>query len=77
VLEVSPPPFVDRRSSDSAQDAPSRERRQFANSYQELSTPARELAVAVDQYKLANRRRFVTYEELLDVIVGLGYKKDS
>ena len=35
----------------------------------------RELALAMDHYKLANRRRFVTYEEMLAVIKSLGYKK--
>jgi len=34
-----------------------------------------ELAQAIDQYKLSHRRRFVTFEELYDVMVGLGYHK--
>ena len=67
--------FVDRRH-DSA-GSPQVERRQFGNSYEELSPAARELGLAVDRYKLMNRRRYVTYEELLDVIENLGYAKDA
>jgi hypothetical protein len=67
-------PFVDRRSN-AAGDMPARERRQFTNSHDELSPAARELAQAVDQYKLARRRRFVTYEEMLEVVESLGYRK--
>lgn len=67
-------PFVDRR----AQDVPSyvgRERRQFANSHDELSPDAKELAIAIDNYKLEHRRRFITFEEMLHVIQMLGYHK--
>ena len=67
-------PFVDRRSYESG-EAPARERRQFTNSYDELSPQARELAVAVDQYKVSHRRRFITYEEMLDVVKTLGYRQ--
>lgn len=67
--------FVDRRH-DSA-GSPQIERRQFGNSYEELSPEARELGLAVDRYKLMNRRRYVTYEELLEVVHSLGYSKDS
>jgi hypothetical protein len=31
--------------------------------------------MAIDQYKLRHRRRFITFEELYDVIAGLGYHK--
>ncbi len=65
--------FIDRRKSDIT--APGRERRQFANSYDELSPDASELARAIDQYKLARRRRFITYEEMLTVVKSLGYHK--
>ena len=34
-----------------------------------------ELAEAIDQYKLRHRRRFITFEELFDVIFELGYHK--
>jgi hypothetical protein len=67
-------PFVERRSYESA-EPPIRERRQFINGYDELSPEARQLAVAVDQYKLTRRRRFITYEEMLDVMKSLGYRQ--
>jgi hypothetical protein len=51
------------------------ERRQFGNSYDSLSAPARELAERIDQYKLHNHRRFITYEELYEVIESLGYQR--
>jgi len=65
--------FVDRRS---ANETPSHgERRQFGNNYDSLTPDARELATAIDQYKLRHRRRFITYEEMLDVVQSLGYSK--
>jgi hypothetical protein len=67
--------FVDRRSSQSATKSPAGERRQFANSHEGLSPEARELALAIDHYKLAHRRRFITYEEMLFVVKSLGYQK--
>jgi hypothetical protein len=67
-------PFVDRRNSEAA-TAPTRERRQFTNNHDELTPAARELAQAVDQFKLSRRRRFITYEEMLDVVESLGYRK--
>jgi len=50
-----------------------RERRQFGSSHANLSPPAAELARAIDQYKLENRRRYITCEEMLVVIKRLGY----
>ena len=74
---LSPPiaPFVDRRTHDPGVDRPLQERRQFANSYEDLSPEARELATSIDEYKLMHRRRFITYEEMLAVIKSLGYSK--
>ena len=68
-------PFVDRRSYDPNMGRPALERRQFANNYDDLSSEARELALAIDEYKLMHRRRFITYEEMLGVVKALGYKK--
>ena len=51
------------------------ERRQFSNSHSELSVPARELAVAIDAFKLGHHRRFISFEEMLQVIEALGYRK--
>jgi len=57
-----PPPGVERRN-------------QFGNCYDGLSPDAQQLAEAIDQYKLQNRRRFITYEEMLSVIKSLGYSR--
>jgi hypothetical protein len=67
--------FVDRRSYDPGVGRPAQERRQFSNSYEELSPEAIELATAIDEYKLVHRRRFITYEEMLGVVKSLGYRK--
>ena len=67
--------FVDRRSYEVGTAIPSQERRQFTNSHDGLSPEARELAMAIDGYKMRHRRRFITYEEMLTVIQGLGYRK--
>lgn len=71
--------FVERRGSPAAANTataqPVTERRQFANSHASLSPDARELAEAIDGYKLRNRRRFITFEEMLKVIHELGYSK--
>jgi hypothetical protein len=67
--------FVDRRGPVQVADQPLFERRQFANSYDELSPEAADLARAIDGYKVQHRRRFVTFEEMLSVIKSLGYKR--
>ena len=36
---------------------------------------AQSIHQAIDEYKLRHRRRFITYEEMLTVITGLGYSK--
>ncbi len=66
--------FVDRRHSVPGGD-PVFERRQFANSYDELSPDAAELARAIDSYKVQHRRRFITFEEMLSVMKSLGYNR--
>ncbi|MCL2622099.1 MAG: hypothetical protein FWD31_00420 [Planctomycetaceae bacterium] len=66
-------PFTDRRQN--AGKPPGVERRQFSNNYGELSQESQELAMAIDQYKLMHRRRFITYDEMLEVIKSLGYHK--
>ena len=70
-------PFVDRRRNRAGENPAGFERRQFANSYEELSPEARELAQAIDEYKLRHRRRFITFEEMLTVIRELGYEKQT
>ncbi|MBX3412686.1 MAG: hypothetical protein KF708_08360 [Pirellulales bacterium] len=74
-VPVAPRPFIDRRHGETPVQPIGRERRQFANSHDDLSPDARELAAAVDQYKLLHRRRFITYEELLSVFRSLGYQR--
>ena len=76
VLENTTGSFVDRRGADSGVGFPSEERRQFANSHDDLSPEARELAQAIDGYKVRHRRRFITFEEMLFVIRSLGYHRD-
>jgi hypothetical protein len=68
-------PFTDRRNYDVTGPTPGVERRQFANSHDDLSPAARDLALAIDEYKVRHRRRFITYEEMLRVIEALGYRK--
>jgi hypothetical protein len=71
------PPFVDRRNYDAGGQSVHRDRRQFTNSHEGLSPEAKELALAIDRYKLAHRRRFITYEEMLGVLKSIGYRKDA
>lgn len=72
-----PAGFVDRRDPSRQRKSTGLERRQFSDGHNNLSSDAAELGRAVDQYKLENHRRFVTYEELLSVITSLGYKKQN
>lgn len=70
------PAFVDRRTPTPNKNAPGLERRQFSDSYQELSPDAAELGSAIDQYKLMNRRRYISYEEMISIVKSLGYSKN-
>lgn len=74
-VETPTDSFVDRRSYAPAERPPDQERRQFTNSHESLSPEARELAYAIDGYKVRHRRRFITYEEMLAVVKSLGYRK--
>lgn len=67
-------PFVDRRANRD-RTAGGVERRQFGNTYSDLSPDAAELGRAIDAYKVNQRRRFINYEEMLAVIKSLGYHK--
>jgi hypothetical protein len=71
----TPTMFIDRRSPAAVERMPICERRQFANSHDELSPDAAELAHAIDRYKLHHRRRFITFEEMLAVVKSLGYHR--
>lgn len=66
--------FVDRRSAD-RDDNPGAERRQFRDGNRSARPEVAEFADAVDLYKVTHRRRFITFEELYDVMASLGYHK--
>lgn len=70
--------FEDRRNRD-VENRPQgqAERRQFQDAREYVNPDASELADAIDQYKRTHRRRFITYEELHDVISGLGHSKHA
>ena len=68
--------FVDRRTAATNQNTQGVERRQFSDSYQDLSPDAAELGQAIDQYKLINRRRYISYEEMISIVKSLGYSKN-
>lgn len=87
-LPTSPVPFthsakrdsqggIDRRSSESSNRSgrAGMERRQFGSSHTGLSSEGRELAAAIDAYKLEHRRRYITCDEMLVVLRSLGYAK--
>lgn len=66
--------FEERRSADRGSESGA-ERRQFRDGNRSMRPEVAEFADAVDNYKLQNRRRFITFEELYDVFVGLGYQR--
>lgn len=74
-IEQNPGAFVDRRQPTSAVRQSGPERRQFCNAHSSSRPEVIELAEAIDQYKLRHRRRFITFEELYDVMAGLGYHR--
>lgn len=76
LTQQKPTAFVDRRQSNGADRPETLERRQFQDSRSASRPEVAELAEAVDRYKLLHRRRFITFEELYDVMAGLGYKKN-
>jgi hypothetical protein len=74
---VIPKGFVDRRQSATTDGSRpgTPERRQFSDSRDQTRPEVREFAEAVDKYKVDHHRRFITFEELYDVMMGLGYHK--
>ena len=72
---VEIPAFLDRRNRQPENPAEWVERRQFAESRDALHPEVRELAEAIDHFKLAHKRRYVTLAEVLDVVKNLGYHK--
>ena len=75
LIEDSPNAFIDRRSHSGEPRADAGERRQFSDARDSFRPEVSELAEAIDQYKLCHRRRFITFDELYNVIVSLGYHK--
>jgi hypothetical protein len=75
VIEQPGPVFVERRQRDVGAATSQSERRQFRDGNRSSRPEVAELANAVDDYKLAHRRRFITFEELFDVVASLGYHK--
>lgn len=71
----SPGMFVDRRQSDLGPSESRAERRQFRDGNRSVRPEVAEFADAVDEYKVLHRRRFITYEELFDVMTSLGYTR--
>lgn len=67
--------FVDRRASSGTRSGGS-ERRQFGNSHSGLSPDGRELALAIDQYKVEHHRRYLTCDEIINVLEDLGYSRN-
>lgn len=67
--------FVDRRQRDDGSGSTSLERRQFRDGNRSSRPEVAELASAIDDYKISCRRRFITFEELFDVMASLGYHK--
>ena len=65
--------FIDRRRD--GQGSSGLERRQFTPTYDSNRPEVNELARSVDEYKLRHRRRFITFEELYDVMLSLGYHR--
>lgn len=71
---ISSPDFIERRTGDGSSKA-GFERRQFRDGNRSVRPEVAEFAHAVDEYKITNRRRFITFEELFDVMASLGYHK--
>ena len=73
--EIENGTFVDRRAAKKQDSAGGFERRQFSDGHQGLSPEAAELGIAIDQYKLTNSRRYITHEEMIQIIKSIGYAK--
>ena len=68
--------FEDRRNkAGDARPEGLPDRRQFRDARNYSSPGAAELGDAIDKYKADHRRRFITWDELYDVITNLVYEK--
>lgn len=68
--------FVERRGTPDPESRRT-ERRQFGSSHSGLSEDGRELALAIDRYKVTHHRRYLTCDEMLTVLTELGYAKHT
>lgn len=75
VIDLPGSVFVDRRQHEAGAVPTVSERRQFRDGDRSARPEVSELANAVDDYKIAHHRRFITFEELLDVMTSIGYHK--
>ncbi|MDA0833634.1 MAG: hypothetical protein O2955_21040 [Planctomycetota bacterium] len=75
LIQNTPNAFVDRRNHSGESRSDGSERRQFSDARESFRPEVSELAEAIDQYKLCHRRRFITFDELYNVIASLGYHK--
>ena len=75
LLETPAASFIDRRQRDQGSAPATSERRQFRDGDRSSRPEVAELANAIDDYKVAYRRRFITFEELFDVMTSLGYHR--
>lgn len=75
ILENPAGNFVERRQRAENPGTASVERRQFRDGDRSARPEVAELANAIDDYKINHRRRFITFEELFDVIASLGYHR--
>lgn len=71
---IQSPDFIERRRSDRG-GSPAGERRQFRDGNRSSRPEVAEFADAIDDYKIRHRRRFITFEELYDVMMQLGYHR--
>lgn len=75
LVETPPVGFVERRQRDLGTSPAVSERRQFRDGNRSARPEVAELANAIDDYKVAHHRRFITFEELFDVMTSLGYHR--
>lgn len=74
--ETAASPFVDRRTQPTPATVDfGSERRQFGSTHEGLTRAGRELALAIDNYKVTNHRRYITCDEMLQVLEQLGYQR--
>lgn len=67
--------FLDRREQSEESFTEWVERRQFAEAREMMPADVRELAEAIDAYKVDQGRRHITLAEVLEVFKGIGYHR--